>query len=377
MHPVVELEVADVEFGRADVVVQRVEIGFVQPVVLAEFGVESLERVEEAALVGVVQRLAEVQVPQVVGHDGSGRQRGRDDGPEQPIWRSYHPRHQLPSSTGARPESGPARVRPTSFGSTPLLNVNCPVWLKSAPPVRLAVDLHVDLVLAGRQVADVESLHAAAAQRVEFLEAVDVVRDELAVDLHPDRVDTRRILGRERDEHRHLRVGRVQQFFLEPAEFGGDLEDVGLDLLDLFVEALHLLTIGALGAARRVAEQEQQREQQHQAEHDRPDGRMPSRLRIEPCVPAAGDRPGAAPCSTRGLREIRSRPPMSHLVSLTAIERAWQAEQVRHWTGLDPAVPLSWGEEPVRPETLRRHLSMALPLTESPANYSGQVTSVW
>jgi hypothetical protein len=51
VHPVVELEVTDVELGVADVEVQRVEPRLVEAVVLAEFRVEPLERVEELSLV--------------------------------------------------------------------------------------------------------------------------------------------------------------------------------------------------------------------------------------------------------------------------------------------------------------------------------------
>ena len=51
VHAVVELEVADVELGCADVVVQRVELRLVESVILAELGVESLQRVEVVALV--------------------------------------------------------------------------------------------------------------------------------------------------------------------------------------------------------------------------------------------------------------------------------------------------------------------------------------
>ena len=56
-------------------------------------------------------------------------------------------------------------------------------------------DRHVDLVVAGGDVADVDALHTAFAQRVELLEAVDVVRGELAVDVDLNRVEARRNLA--------------------------------------------------------------------------------------------------------------------------------------------------------------------------------------
>jgi len=91
--------------------------------------------------------------------------------------------YQSPSTMGVLPESGPgASVRPTSFGFTSLRKVKCSVRLKSAR-LELAVDQHVELVIAGRDVSDVDPLDAAFAQGVQLLEAVDVVRHELAIDL--------------------------------------------------------------------------------------------------------------------------------------------------------------------------------------------------
>jgi hypothetical protein len=77
------------------------------------------------------------------------------------------------------------------------------------------------------------------------------------------RIASRRVwfAGSERDENGHLRAGWIQQFFLELAELGGDSEHVGLYFLDLLVEALHLLAIGALGPARTAPEQDQQAKQ--------------------------------------------------------------------------------------------------------------------
>jgi hypothetical protein len=137
VHAVVQLEIAHVELRVADVGIQRVEAGLVEPVVLAEFRIETLERVEIVALVRVVQRFAEVQVAQVGAHARARRQRAGNGHREQWTGRSRHSLHQWPSSIGARPESGPASVSPTIFGPTSLLNENCAVRLKSAPPADL------------------------------------------------------------------------------------------------------------------------------------------------------------------------------------------------------------------------------------------------
>src|SRR5437762_7202792 len=51
------LPISDREFGIVDVIVKRIEFGFVQNVVLGEFGVEPLECIEILTLVCVVERL--------------------------------------------------------------------------------------------------------------------------------------------------------------------------------------------------------------------------------------------------------------------------------------------------------------------------------
>src|SRR5260370_38314675 len=55
--------------------------------------------------------------------------------------------------------------------------------------LKLAVDKHVQLVIPGRHVADVDPLRAPFAQGLEFFGAVDVVRNALAVDLGPNGVE--------------------------------------------------------------------------------------------------------------------------------------------------------------------------------------------
>src|SRR5262249_31573446 len=109
--------------------------------------------------------------------------------------------------------------------------------------LELAVDEHLELVIPGRNVADVDSLHAALVQRIELFEAVDVVRHELAVDLDPHGVEAHFVALGHRDEDRELRPRRVQQLLLKLVQVRRDAEDVRLDLLDLFVESPHLLLV--------------------------------------------------------------------------------------------------------------------------------------
>src|SRR5206468_10634579 len=77
VHAIVELEVTDREFGVVDVIVKRIELGFVQNVVLGELGVEPLECIEILPLVSVIERLAKIEVPQVAA---GGRTAGKSQG---------------------------------------------------------------------------------------------------------------------------------------------------------------------------------------------------------------------------------------------------------------------------------------------------------
>jgi hypothetical protein len=63
VHAVVELEVAYREFGVVDVIMKRIESRLVQTAVLGELGVEPLECIDILPLVGVIERLAEIEVP--------------------------------------------------------------------------------------------------------------------------------------------------------------------------------------------------------------------------------------------------------------------------------------------------------------------------
>src|SRR6267378_7510495 len=244
VHAIVELEVADLKFGVVDVIVKRIEFGFVQNVVLGEFGVEPLECVEILSLVSVIERLAEIGVPQVAARDRTGsKSQGQGESDE-----SSSRSHRLPFPKRDRSVAG---TRSGHSQSDQLwLHLLAESKLSRAAEVRaalkLAVDKHVQLVIPGRHVADVDPLHAALAQGLELLEAVDVVRRELAVDLEPHGVEPHRVVLGQRDEDRDLRPRRIQQLLLQLAQLRRDPEDVRLDLLDLLVEALHLLLVALL-----------------------------------------------------------------------------------------------------------------------------------
>ena len=80
VHAVVELEVADRKFRLLDVIVERIELRLVDAAVLGELGVEPLQRLEVVALIGVIERLSEIEVLQV----GSRRRaRGQQGGQRQ------------------------------------------------------------------------------------------------------------------------------------------------------------------------------------------------------------------------------------------------------------------------------------------------------
>ena len=72
MHAVVELKVSDGKFGVADVIVQRIEFGLIEPAIHCKFGVEPLECLEILPLQGVIERLTEVEVLQVTGRSRKG-----------------------------------------------------------------------------------------------------------------------------------------------------------------------------------------------------------------------------------------------------------------------------------------------------------------
>jgi hypothetical protein len=65
MHAVAQLEIAQRELRVVDMVVQRVELGLVEAGMLADLGIEPLQRLEVVTLVRVIERLAEVQILQL------------------------------------------------------------------------------------------------------------------------------------------------------------------------------------------------------------------------------------------------------------------------------------------------------------------------
>ena len=92
--------------------------------------------------------------------------------------------------------------------------------MRVLPPlqrVKASRNEHLELVISGRHVADVDPLHAALSQGLELFEAVDVVRNELAVDLDAHGVKAHLIAFGHRDEDRDLCVRWVEQFLLELA----------------------------------------------------------------------------------------------------------------------------------------------------------------
>ncbi len=122
MHAVGELEVADRKLGLADVVVQRIELRLVDAAMLRQLRVEPLERFEVLALVGVKERLSEIEVLQIgAPTTACAASDARQRETRQQVQRAMHYCHS-PRSIAGLPESGPASVTPRSLGPTPLLN---------------------------------------------------------------------------------------------------------------------------------------------------------------------------------------------------------------------------------------------------------------
>jgi hypothetical protein len=84
-----------------------------------------------------------------------------------------------------------------------------------------------------------DALDAALRERLELLEAVDVVGHELSVEGDARGVDLERLALFEGDEDGELGIGGIEELLLEIAELRRDRQDIGFDLLDLLVEALH------------------------------------------------------------------------------------------------------------------------------------------
>src|SRR5882762_142086 len=181
---------------------QRLDTELAQNVVLGEFGVEPLECIEILTLVCVVECLAEIEVLQVAARGRTGSKSQDQNESDELASRS----HGLPIPKRDRSVAG-TRSR-QSQSDQPWLHFLAKSKLSRAAEVRaalkLAVDKHVQLVIPGRHVADVDSLHAALAQGLELFGAVDVVRHELAVDLKPHGIEAHRVALGDLDEDRDL-----------------------------------------------------------------------------------------------------------------------------------------------------------------------------
>ncbi len=88
------------------------------------------------------------------------------------------------------------------------------------------------------------------------------MRRELAVDLDLHGIEAKIIVVFDGDEQRHLCIGRIQQALFEIAEFGGDAEHIGFNLLDLAVQTAHIVPGYVLRHTRR--ERAAGEEEQHQ-----------------------------------------------------------------------------------------------------------------
>ncbi|MBW1686698.1 MAG: hypothetical protein JRS35_16735 [Deltaproteobacteria bacterium] len=87
------------------------------------------------------------------------------------------------------------------------------------------------------------------------------MRNELAVDLDLHRVEPESLALGKGDEEGNLGVGRIEQLFLEMTELRSNAQDVRFDLLDLLVQALHLLLGDGSCDARSAAKPAQQGEE--------------------------------------------------------------------------------------------------------------------
>ena len=104
---------------------------------------------------------------------------------------------------------------------------------------RFADHGNLQRVFPAGHVSGVQALHAATMQRVDFLEAINVVRGLLAVQRNVHRVDAKLVSGIHGNEDRQLAVRGIQQLFLEQIELGCDVQHVGLDPLHLLIQVAH------------------------------------------------------------------------------------------------------------------------------------------
>src|SRR5262249_17255980 len=135
---------------------------------------------KKLSLVCVIEGLAEIEVLQVAAHSRMNGKSQRQAESDEPSWRS----HQLPFPQRDRRVAGTrsGESQPHQLWLHFLAYVKAFSTAEVRAVLELAIDKHLELVISGRHVADVDPLHPAFAQRLELFEAVDVVCDELAVD---------------------------------------------------------------------------------------------------------------------------------------------------------------------------------------------------
>ena len=95
MHSIVELEIADVEFSLAYVVMQGIESRLIDGIVLSQFGVQPRYGVEVPTLVRVIESLAEIWIPQGIARLSAGSEGRAED--EQPCQAQEKTKHELPA----------------------------------------------------------------------------------------------------------------------------------------------------------------------------------------------------------------------------------------------------------------------------------------
>src|SRR5207245_8337059 len=145
----VEHEVPDREFGVVDVVVKHIEPGLIQAVVLSELGVEALEGIEILSLVGVIERLAEIEVPQVGTHGRTDGQSQCQDESDEQVLRSHHwlP---FPERDRSLARIGSGQRQPHQLGLHVLAEGKPLRAAEVRATLELAVDNDLELVIPGR-----------------------------------------------------------------------------------------------------------------------------------------------------------------------------------------------------------------------------------
>ena len=126
VHPVAQLEITDGELRLVDMEGQGIQGRLVQPVMLGEFRVHAFQGLEIQALPGVVEGFAKERVFEFPARSRPGREQARDGANDRTDGTVHHD-YQSPTLTPEPPEPTSARVRPTSLGSTSLLNRNVSV----------------------------------------------------------------------------------------------------------------------------------------------------------------------------------------------------------------------------------------------------------